>query len=661
MILRRENYYNFPELRPASLADFPREGFYLTFPFPKNLTEDTTLLEIPGTLTLRVMCRSMSEEAPDCWSMICEGCFYFKEEREWILEAKATMETRDQAAKEDFILRLPLSANFLEDGELVLWFDGVWLRFMQNGRILNENTGLDRFSMPNGAPVLAPGLENSFHIGIPGKPEITVTTREEPGNADFYSPADWNVYTGDVMNFYHDGVYHLLYLRDRRHHGSRNSRGGHDIYQLTSTDLKTWTEQPPVVDFDAPWQSCGTGTMIFHNGKYYMVYGLHTERHPSNQELVVPDLDPETGNVPIFSIAEILAQGKLPGGATCAVSEDGIHFEPTGLLFHGARNPSTYVMPDGRLRIYGKYRFRNGNSGPGVWDMDAIGEPVRLAEKDFNFVDQSLMKNTAECPSFFNWNGYQYLVVGFSGYYRTLSPDSDDFVDMAGKEEIYDGLCVPMVSKFGDDRYLMDGWIEAGWGSIIMHRELIQENGGRLGMKWVPEMVPETLEENLAADGKLTFEKGESYLLEMTVVPQNAAKFALQFTDGKETAEFQLNFQTKRMQTNDAQWGKFAEPIPTGYEQALQGVNCWATGNDTARNTHNYCLGGVDCIDKPFTLRVLIRQSKKLHATVLDFEVAGCRTMLSRREWFFPSQAQVMGEGAVIANLSLKKLCHPVK
>ncbi len=661
MLTRKVANYAFlsADRYPSKGGSFLEAPFCLFFPVPKNLFQEQVLLRIPGSFCLRLVCRSYEPENPENLTYSREGCFYFREEKEWILEAQCHMTTSDGTYHNTYFVRLPLSAPFAQSGELGFWFDGTWLRFMKDGYVLNENSGLDRFADPIGIPEYAPGWEDSFRAEAADVVTVSYEEHTEPGNADFYSPREWNAFAGDVMNYYHDGTYHLIYLRDRRHHGSRNGEGGHDIHQLTSRDLIHWQEQEPVAVIDAPWKTYGTGTMLFHKGKYYMVYGYHTERYYGTTPQVEPGLEENSRTFPLSDGKELLQQGKLPAGASYSVSEDGIHFEPSYMLFHPGRNPSTYVTPEGKLKLFAGYM------GAGIWESNGFDEPFCQTGEDFSFVERSVMQNSTECPCAFVWNGYRYLVIGFTGYYRSLTPGGG-YVDMAGKEEIYDGLGVPMVSRFGQDRYLMAGWLNGiGWGSVIVHRELIQEEQGRLGMKWVPEMVPETQEENLLENSPLcqsALESGESYLLEMMLDPQSASRGGIQLISGDAAVELQMDFKKKRIQFSEATPHTLAPSLPTAYEVMVQkGENAnWRT-EKIAYSTRDFCLGGIEGMEGIFPLRLLIRVSRKMRSTVLDAEIAGRRTILSVRKDFLPERiCTCLEDGGQLREMSLKKLKHNV-
>lgn len=55
-----------------------------------------------------------------------------------------------------------------------------------------------------------------------------------------YTPFGHNTFIDDVMNFYHDGVYHLMYMPDRHHHGNRWGCGAHHFEHMITRDFVNW-------------------------------------------------------------------------------------------------------------------------------------------------------------------------------------------------------------------------------------------------------------------------------------------------------------------------------------------------------------------------------------------------------------------------------------
>ena len=56
-----------------------------------------------------------------------------------------------------------------------------------------------------------------------------------------------------------------------------------------------------------------------------------------------------------------------------------------------------------------------------------------------------------------------------------------------------DGVAVPAISEIPGRRFLMAGWIGIrGWGGPLILRELVQYADGRIGSKWMKEIMPAT-------------------------------------------------------------------------------------------------------------------------------------------------------------------------
>jgi len=510
MLTRKIAVYDFSRLQLSPLKDgsFLNGPFFLTFPAPGIPEAETTLLSIPDALTLRMIQRSFGDNPPGSTilygggvqsaidSLRGEGVFYFNETDEWILEAAFTLYNKLTQEKETFMLRMPLSHPEMKGGEIGLYYDGTWLRFVKNGEVLNENKGHDCF-MPSGPLFVHPSFADAA-VAVADVVSLSYRTETEDSVGDFYMPHGFNAFAGDVMNFFHNGVYHVLYLLDRRHHYSCNGRGAHYIAHLTSKNLVDWEEQELAVPIAYPWQSFGTGTMVFHDGKYYMSYGLHSERYIWTPTHKLNNLRSDTESA-IFSDADvcteisyddILINGKTPIGATYSVSTDGCHFSPSGNVYHTARNPSIYANETGGLTLWAGLGMDASHNG--IWEAPYFGAPFVRSPEKHDDIAHPLIPYSTECPSLFDWNGYRYLIIGWSGYFRTRAPGSSEMIDaVAAGESVYDGLGVPMVCEYRNSRKLIAGWIRSiGWGSVILHRELIQESSGKLGMKWVSEIIP---------------------------------------------------------------------------------------------------------------------------------------------------------------------------
>ena len=653
MIFRKIPVYNFENLSFHIIknGEFLKDEFYISLPDFSKIREEKTLFNAPDSLLIKVIKRSLYDGSDDNAAIHREGCFYYNENDEYILEVNCDMITKSGNEKRKCIVRLPFSMPSVKEGNIGIYFDGAWVRIIQNGEILNENSGLDCFCEPSGDIYISDEFKD---IKVAKSELVKVTYREEKCDmsADFYFPHGFNTFVGDVMTFTHNGTYHLMYLLDRRHHSSRNACGAHYIAHMTSNNLIDWYEQTPIAEITEPWQTFGTGTMLFHNGKYYMTYGLHTERYLGDVDKIEPKFDSQKREFIPLSYEEVKLQGGLPAGASYSVSENGIDFAPSNILFHAARNPSAYLNEKGGIDLYCGY------GGEGVFTSESFDKPFKVSDKNFEFVKNSVMHNTSECPALFSWNGYKYLIVGFTGYFRTVKPNSDDFLDAAILgENIYDGLSVPMVASFKDNRRIIAGWVRSphGWGGVLMQRELIQEEGGKLGMKWIPELAPSLKTVNKLSENKL--EKYKSYYLEFEVTPNNANKLGVSFTDGKTACTLTLDFIKKRAQINSTTYGEFGDEILTMPELLtdVEAGKSYSTSNcyDLPNNARNYCLPDIDGIDRPFKLKIMLRYSKRMRATVIDTEIAERRTLISVRENFFPTEFKVICDDHLVIENNL--------
>ncbi|MBC7287101.1 MAG: family 43 glycosylhydrolase [Armatimonadetes bacterium] len=97
-------------------------------------------------------------------------------------------------------------------------------------------------------------------------------------------------YIGDMIPFYHDGRYHIFYLRRQ---GDRPYVWGH----IVSSDMRTWEEWPDVVhpgdERDPDGRGCWTGSVVHHAGTFYCFYtgwnpsAPHMGRYPQTICLAV--------------------------------------------------------------------------------------------------------------------------------------------------------------------------------------------------------------------------------------------------------------------------------------------------------------------------------------------------------------------------------------
>ena len=664
MITQKIFRYSFDrlEFKPFDKDFTPVNGFAVKFRLKAPVTEKerTTLFEIPDTLKIstRILNKSADENKLNHYE---RGEHYFSYCDENgnvpVLEAEILMDYKGHPERKNMQIGVPLTIYNAVDNDVVLVYNGQHFRFFINGEVINEN-------LPVGVPQFTT-TENSclnndafaiFETAV-NVSDITRSVYEKKldKSINYYSPAGYNAWAGDVVNFWHDGVYHLIYFIDRHHHGNRWGGGAHHFQHITTTDFINWVDHGPLFELETQWQSVGTGTMFFHNGKFYFSFGFHTSRVIDSDKLYAPELikayEKDKEVVPV-SYDEIFASGKYPNGSNYAVSEDGFNFVNGHRMYHWAENPSVYTADDNTLLMY---------CGGGVWQASEIDKPWKLIKQGFPPCGKnSPMRNTEECPSFFEWNGCKYLIMGVTGYWRT-DKDSDDYIDSAAQGyDIYDGLVVPMAVSAGGNRVIYAGWMNGiGWGSIIVHRELIQYDDGRLGMKWLDELAPSRDELLFSDDAPDTesfcydTEPDKSYYYEMTVDPASGEYLAVQFDS---ECELRLDFKREIAQFGNVNGDSILPAHEAVKTLPQDNYNPWTFG-DLHAGSRNFAIANVDVMKEPFTLKVVQHFSRKMNAVIIDAEINGQRTLVTNRVNVKIQKIALTakGEGVKVTNLKIFK------
>ena len=652
-----------------------RDGFVFRFKLnalPKN---GDVLFEVPGTLKLS--CRDIPNDAAEGGWERAENFRSLPEADGHcrVMEIEIFVEQPDHPNWQSMKIGIPLSllGEDWKERRIAMAYTKMRLQIFIDGELVNENMPVGWLKDPTGAPI---GPDKAFLSGFEVATDIEHLQRVErkrtyEGSVQHYLPRGFNTWAGDVVTFFHDGVFHLIYFLDRHHHGNRWGGGAHYFHQLTSTDLVDWTDHGPMFELDEPWQSVGTGTMFHHKGKYYFTHGWHTTRVVPWERTASVFMDryfKAHGKMRPFASDELY--GMTLSGSTYAVSYDGIHFTKVPKVFNTAENPSIYTNPDDSLTMY---------CGSGTWKAKDIDSDWTHVDPKFPMAGpQQPMRNTNECPSFFNWNGFRYLLMGVTGFW-TAKGDGP-FVDSAAEgHDIYDGLAVPMVAPFTGNRMIIGGWLSGiGWGSCIAVRELIQYPDGRLGMKWPDEMAPKTgktLHE--AADTVVTvgrpvgygFEAGQSVYVEMKLHAQAEGRMAVRLADAENpsrSCEFQLDFGKQRMQISpcgaDGGFHQEIQTIREGLKTMPQDHLGWGVkaSHGIHAGSQNFCLENVDVLNGTFTLKIIIRYSPKMRCTVFDAEVAGQRTLISNRVRLKANALQLATDSQSIAfdKIEIKELLY---
>ena len=523
----------------------------------------------------------------------------------------------------DMPIGIPLAMLKKPQGEhdVVLHFSGVrWTLYVDNELLDNDFAiGYPKWGKQSSWEI-NPSLVSKAEIFFPGlEPQKVALKKPRTSNEiEYWTPQGHNTWVGDVATFYYQGRYHVFYLFDRRGHNSKFGKGGHYFEHLSTTDFKTWTEHEAATPIEAQWETIGTGVPFVFDNKFCLSYGLHTTRIYPKEQTMLPlqwDYYNKHGFTGSFRYDTIPG---YPAGSTYSISEDGISkFQKTKILFHPCENPSVYIDPEGRLRMLANYGAK------GTWESKSINGGWRSINPDF--------PPGGDCTFFFRWGNYDYIIGGFTGFWTKPASAPEDKFENGVKAglDFYNGMNVPAVTKIKDGRYLMAGWIPiAGWGGSLVIHEMVQSPDGRIGTKWMKEIIPATENERpLAKEIKKTtsFDTGSSsFLLTFDVEPGTdlSGKLGSLFlgSDGENHAcEVQVSPKAKRAQYGKGQISNFSSAEKSLHE------------GGSPSGARNYALENLAGTDKPFTVRIMVKYEDKFGGSQFDTEIAGQRTMIAFR------------------------------
>ena len=480
----------------------------------------------------------------------------------------------------------------------------------------------------------------------------------------YWAPRGHNVWVGDPMCLYHDGRFRVHYLHDRRHHQSKWRTGGHQFAQASTVDLVHWEHHPLTVPIDAEqWLSCGTCNCVVHDGVYYAFYGMHTGRMVPLEKTTHAHLTRQVEETGSFEPIPFEPEREVPIGAALATSRDGINFVKERETLVRAENMFVFLDPSTGLfhMVAPRYGPRKGSCRRLV-----SRDLRRWTLEDADFLPMGSVtpaNNSGECPCYFEWNGWHYIIMGRTGFWMSrnaLGPYWENF--SAGGEvftprwDIYDGLIVPQVAPFAGDRRILAGflWGQTDDGGILyaghhVYRELLQYADGTLGMKWPAEMIPRSGEplplsfqdappavSVMGNRVQIVAPEGFGYAtlaglpasvrITARVSPKpGSAGFGICVRgSGAYEGGCELRFDPGRM---CAQWaaphdGGPAQQIPATRDSHSPYAVHW--GRD-------YALQHVEGLDQPFTLDVIVKYDWKSDSTIVDACIDGRRTMVTRR------------------------------
>ena len=609
----------------------------------KGFSAEERLLEIPGFLVVNLRQHDPGDRRRQNYP-----AFPMPDGSVPVLEATLTLHSDEHPDWREMTVGIPLAMLKKPEGahEIALNFTGVrWSIYVDNEVLDNDFpfgyppwTGRQTWRMNTEyikeAAIYLPGVNVQAK-----RPQASISAY----NIQYWLPPGHNSWVGDVVTFCHNDRYHVFYLYDRRHHQSKFGKGSHYFEHLSTTDFRIWVEHAAATPIEEQWECIGTGTPFLFNNKLHLSYGLHTGRIYSEEKTTWPqqwEYLKQNGRTGSFNRAN--AHG-IPAGATYSVCTDGVSsFRKSGVTFHPCQNPSVFTDPSGKLRL-----LANAGSN-GIWESHSIDGGWKCIQPGF--------PPGGDCTFFFRWGKFDYIVGGFKGLWSKPSgaPDSA-YEDVVAKGlDFYDGSNVPSITEVAGGRYLMAAWIPIrGWGGTLVMRELMQFPDGRLGSRWMAEITPPVQEAKvLSADVSETIESQafhHSFLLSFNVKPTAAGKgkFGTTFLPDvgvRDSCAFEIGIHDQRAQ--------FAPGLLTGFAASQKTLREGGSPNEAC----NYAIENLLGVDKPFSVRILVKWSRKLGGSLVDAEIAGQRTMLSYRPELQVKKIRFHTDGAVLHNVQIAPL-----
>lgn len=277
-------------------------------------------------------------------------------------------------------------------------------------------------------------------------------------NAEGWKPEE-NIFVGDCMPYVNDGKYHILYLKDRHHHGSKWGLGAHQWNHISTSDFIHWNIHPTAVEIDSPKEgSICTGSWIKNNNLQYLFYTVRT------------------------------CDGS-PAKICRSISTDGYHFfKDRDFAFElndkyttpSARDPKLIHGNDGKFHMLLTSSLRKEHSPFG----EQRGCLVHLHSDDLeNWIEDEPLYisdtvDEPECPDYFACNEKYYLIFSLrsQGNYMYSDKPFSDF--KAPTNPIIPCKSVPKMAIW-NERIIFSGFDGNGRyaGTLTFTEAFIGENG----------------------------------------------------------------------------------------------------------------------------------------------------------------------------------------
>lgn len=311
---------------------------------------------------------------------------------------------------------------------------------------------------PSGSRLFALGDEISSNIGIRAE-EYNKPKAEEPSvisvfeNAEGWYPGN-GVFVGDCMPYRRGEEYHILYLKDRHHHGSKWSLGAHQWEHISTSDFKTWSIHPMAVPITDPSEgSICTGSWIKDGDKEYLYYTIRMGRGapaPIRRSVSYDGYHFEKDKDFGFTVSEKYNQSSTRDPKVIKGEDELFHmFLTTALVKEDKGCLAHYVSRD-------------------MESWEEIENPIYIAPD----------RNQPECPDYFFYNGKYYLIFSLHGKAHYMISDKPFEGFVMPSDPIIPCSSVPKGAEW-DGRLIFTGFRGIGGygGAMTFKAARSKENG----------------------------------------------------------------------------------------------------------------------------------------------------------------------------------------
>lgn len=430
---------------------------------------------------------------------------------------------------------------------------------------------------------------------------VVYDAESQSGNMQYFTPKSKQQFVGDCIPYFHDGTYYLYWLLDEGHHASLGGLGGHQWCVSTTKDLVNWEHHPIAIGIDEDWEkSICTGSVTCRDGQFYAFYA--TRR---------------------------LEDGHTREQLSYAVSPDALHFrkqQPNpfytsapGYSQTHFRDPKVTVDEEGIFHLFVSSE-QTGVEGPRGCLVHMTSADLR----NWDVLPPVLDKLGAvpECPDYFFWNGWYYLVFGQNLntiYVKSRNPYGpwEYPYSQALKE---DWVNVAKTAAFPGGRRIAAGWIPSRsnghdnggqvFGGCSVLREVYQLDNGDLATSFPAELTPKgskcrfttgTLENARHKRGSVEVSDGRAQFMG---IPHNA-KITMDIEPEAGCSEFGF-----RLRSNDTG--------TTGYQLSMK------PEEGTVALAHDAHMDKVDGLGGKISLTVILTDE------VIDVDINHQRCIVNR-------------------------------